>query len=149
MSKHSGFTLVEVLIAMLLLAGGLLGMAALQANSLASNQTAFNRSIATTFAHDLADRMRANSSALATYVAVAPTAAVANGDCTITTGCSPVQMAQNDLFEWNQYLQISLPNAQSSVSLAGTIYTISITWDDNRDGTIDANDPSFQTSFRL
>lgn len=147
MSKHNGFTLVEVLIAMLLLSGGLLGMAALQANSLASNQTAFNRSMATAFAHDLADRMRANRAGLATYVAVAPTAAAAVGDCTNTTGCTPAQMAQNDLFEWNQYLQIALKNAQSSVSLAGTIYTITITWDDNRDGAIDANDPSFQTSF--
>ncbi len=60
MKTNTGFTLIEVLIAMLVLAVGLLGLAGLQATSLRNNQSAYNRSQATQLAYDLADRMRAN-----------------------------------------------------------------------------------------
>lgn len=148
MHNNAGFTLVEVLIAMLLLAGGLLGMAGLQATSLGNNQNAYNRSQATEFAYDIADRMRANSLGIATYTAIAPASAVENADCLITTGCSPADMAQTDLAQWNA-LVTTLPNGQGSIAVAGGVYTITITWDENHDGVADANDPSFQTNFQL
>ncbi|MCX7101946.1 MAG: type IV pilus modification protein PilV, partial [Methylobacter sp.] len=66
MKQTAGFTLIEVLIAMLVLAVGLLGLAGLQATSLKSNQSAYNRSQATQLAYDLADRMRANVAGAAT-----------------------------------------------------------------------------------
>src|SRR5664280_455779 len=77
MNKNSGFTLLEVLIAMLVLAVGLLGLAGLQATSLRNNQSAYNRSQATQLAYDLADRMRNNASVSANYLTtfMAPTAA--------------------------------------------------------------------------
>jgi type IV pilus assembly protein PilV len=56
--KNTGFTLIEVLIAMLVLAGGLLGLAGLQAASLSNGQSAYNRSQATQLAYQLADNMR-------------------------------------------------------------------------------------------
>ena len=62
MNKNTGFTLIEVLIAMIILAVGLLGLAGLQATSLRNNQSAYNRSVATQLAYDIADRMRANYS---------------------------------------------------------------------------------------
>jgi type IV pilus assembly protein PilV len=45
MNKNAGFTLIEVLIAMLVLAVGLLGLAGLQATSLKNNQSAYNHAI--------------------------------------------------------------------------------------------------------
>ena len=60
MKKNTGFTLIEVLIAMIVLAVGLLGLAGLQATSLRNNQSAYNRIKATQLAYDIADRMRAN-----------------------------------------------------------------------------------------
>ncbi|WP_019866222.1 type IV pilus modification protein PilV [Methylovulum miyakonense] len=148
MYKDTGFTLVEVLIAMLLLAGGLLGMAALQATSLGNNQDAYNRSQATEFAYDIADRMRANSLGIATYTTIAPESAVENADCLITTGCSPADMAQTDLAQWNAMVS-TLPLGQGTIAIAGGVYTITIIWDENHDGAVDANDHSFQTSFQL
>jgi len=150
MKNSSGFTLVEVLIAMLVLATGLLGLAGLQATSLGNNLSAYNRSQATQFVYDLADRIRANSSALDTYSTIAPADAVENQDCLITTGCSPADMAQQDLFEWNRMLESALPNNNVTIVTApGGMITITISWDENRDGTIDVDDPNFQTSFRL
>ena len=67
MNKNAGFTLIEVLIAMLVLAVSLLGLAGLQATSLRNNQSAYNRSQATQLAYDLADRMRANAAGISTY----------------------------------------------------------------------------------
>jgi type IV pilus assembly protein PilV len=58
-----GFTLVEVLVAALVLAVGLLGLAGLQLASMKSNHSAYLRSQATVAAYDLLDRMRADPGA--------------------------------------------------------------------------------------
>lgn len=149
MKKHSGFTLIEILIAMLVLAIGLLGLAGLQATSLRNNQSAYNRSQATQLAYDLADRMRANVAGVATYTAILPGAATAKANCLTTTGCIPADMAENDLFEWNSAVNNNLPSGTGSIALAAGVYTITVNWDDNRDGNIDNNDPNFQTNFKL
>lgn len=60
---QGGFTLIEVLIAVLLLSIGLLGLAALQTASLNNNSSAMIRSQANLIAYDILDRMRANTSA--------------------------------------------------------------------------------------
>ena len=82
--KNTGFTLIEVLIAMLVLAGGLLGLAGLQATSLSNGQSAYNRSQATQLAYQLADNMRANIPGVAAYTG--PAAQIAN--CLTTSGAS-------------------------------------------------------------
>lgn len=57
---HGGFTLIEVLVAMLILSIGLLGMAGLQSLSFKMNQSAHLSSQATFLSYDMIDRMRAN-----------------------------------------------------------------------------------------
>jgi len=59
-NKQRGFTLLEVLIALLVLSIGLLGLAALQTTGLRSNEMASMRTTATQLAYDISDRMRAN-----------------------------------------------------------------------------------------
>lgn len=168
MDKNTGFTLIEVLIAMVILAVGLLGLAGLQATSLRNNQSAYNRSQATQLAYDIADRMRANVSAANNYVGtfMAPSAATAQADCsTVSTTCTPAKMAQNDLFQWNAAVSTTLPSGAGTIAQAGTVFTVTINWDDNRDGDVDGNgsglvgdidsdgdtddDPFFQMRFQL
>ncbi|MEJ2108263.1 MAG: type IV pilus modification protein PilV [Acidiferrobacteraceae bacterium] len=60
MTNQRGFTLTEVLIAVLVLAVGLLGLAGLQLAGMKSNHSAYLRSQATIVAYDLLDRMRAD-----------------------------------------------------------------------------------------
>jgi|GEM_PF-713800 len=60
--QQTGFSLVEAVVAVFILAAGLLGLAALQGRSLTYAQTSFYRSIAADLAADLADRIRANRS---------------------------------------------------------------------------------------
>lgn len=147
-NRSTGFTLVEVLVAMLILATGLLGLAGLQASSLGNNQSAYNRSQATQFAYDLIDRIRANRAGLATYQAVDPAAAAASPACLTTAGCTPANMAQNDLYEWNNAIVSALPSGKASLTVVGNVFTIAITWDDDRDND-DSNNHIFETSFQL
>ena len=155
-NKNNGFTLIEVLIAMLVLAIGLLGMAGLQATSLRNNQSAYNRSQATQLAYDISDRMRANTLVAANYVStfMAVADATVKVNCLSTTGCSAADMAENDLFELKTALTTALPNGVASIGVDTitpnpNLYTITINWDDNRDGVINADDPNFQVSFEL
>ncbi len=162
MKKQSGFTLIEVLIAMIVLAVGLLGLAGLQATSLKNNQSAYNRIKATQLAYDIADRMRANYAEAKKpgndYIATTtpPTAAVAN--CRNTTGCSTAQMAQNDLFEWNQAIDIAtnptggLPGGTGTITPSvplGNVVTITLNWVENRDEDNDINQAPDVTTFRM
>jgi len=146
MNKNTGFTLIEVLIAMLVLAVGLLGLAGLQATSLKNNQSAYNRSQATQLAYDLADRMRANVAGKTTYTTGTATATSA---CLTTTGCTKEAMAENDLKEWDDAISATLPSGAGTITVTAGIYTITINWDDNRDGSVNTSDPNFQTSFQL
>jgi len=148
-TQQSGFSLLEVLITLVILAIGLLGLAGLQATGLKSNLSAYHRSQATQLAYDIADRMRANMTAINNYPAINPTTATAQAGC-LAGGCSPALMAQHDIYEWNLALTTALPSGRGTISpaIAG-IYTISIQWDDNRDGAVDGNDPDFQVSFQL
>jgi type IV pilus assembly protein PilV len=149
MNKNAGFTLIEVLIAMVVLAVGLLGLAGLQATSIKNNLSAYNRSQATLLAYDLADRMRANVAGKATYTTILPSAATLKSNCLTTTGCSLADMAENDLFEWNLAVTTTLPSGVGTIANAAGVYTVTINWDDNRDGNTNSNDPNFQTRFQL
>ena len=146
MNKNSGFTLIEVLIAALVLAVGLLGLAGLQAASIKNNLSAYNRSQATQLAYDMADRMRANKNAsldpatgnviaAGTYLTMAPADATDQASCATVTGCTGAQMAQNDLFQWNAALG-TLPGGTGTITVvaATRVFTITVNWDDN--GTV-------------
>lgn len=154
MNKNAGFTLIEVLIAMLVLAFGLLGLAALQASSLGNNQNAYNRSQATQMAYDLADRMRANFTeanklANSAYIKIDPTTAAEQVSCNSAPGCASEVMAENDLFQWNSVVN-TLPKGIGLITVNSItrIFTINISWDDDHDED-DSNNINFATSFQL
>jgi type IV pilus assembly protein PilV len=152
MNRASGFTLIEILIAMVILSVGLLGLAGMQTTVLKNNQSAYHRSLATQLAYDIADRIRANLDdanklAASTYTTMHLEDAGDQSDClSVSSTCTTADMAENDLYEWNQALA-ALPSGQGSVTVvaATRTFTVTITWDDNRDG----DDPNFQMSFQI
>lgn len=99
-TPQSGITLIEVLIAVLILAGGMLGTAALQGRSLIYNNQAYLNTQATMVAYDMLDRIRANS----VYGLDGPGYSVSLGNlpatypttCEIAT-CTPVELARTIL----------------------------------------------------
>src|SRR6185503_5302625 len=97
-ARQQGFTMVEVLVALVVLAIGLLGIAALYLNSLQAGRTAIYRTEAVALAADLADRVRMNRSALAAYGAQFTDTGTQVAACDTTGGCTGAELASNDLF---------------------------------------------------
>lgn len=119
MSKaQHGFSMIEVLITVLILAIGLLGLAGLQSTGIRSNHSAYLRSQATILAYDIADRMRANRSA-----------ALVGAYTTAGSSGIPAQ----DIIAWKNNLAAMLPEGDGIISrTAGNRFTITVQWDDRR-----------------
>ncbi len=121
-----GFTLIEVLVALLVLSIGLLGVAALQLTSLRSNHSSSLRSQATLLAYDIVDRMRANQTA----------ATAGSYDIALAGTSAGGTVALDDLVRWKQNLTNTLPAGQGAVARTGvgpaTKFTITVQWDDSR-----------------
>ena len=135
--RTRGFTLIEALVALLVLSIGLLGVAALQLTSLRSNHGSAMRSQATFLAYDIIDRMRANR------------AAALAGNYNIALGAVGTSgtVAGNDLIAWKQNIARTLPAidyagtpqaADGAVTQTGNIFTVTIRWSDWDDVTAGA-----------
>jgi len=121
--RAGGFTLIEVLIAVLVLSIGLLGLAGLQTVSLRNNNSAYLRSQAAILAYDIVDRMRANRSA----------ATAGAYDLNLTGSyAGSGSIAQNDLNEWVDNLSDVLPGGQGGIARNGSTFTVTVQWDDSR-----------------
>lgn len=127
--RQRGMTLVETLVALVVLSIGLLGVAALQMASLRNNHAAHTRSQATALAYDVADRMRANR-----------TAAI-NGNYDVAIGstiATPSTLAEIDLTAWKNSLAAALPAGDGAITsddaVTGdpNIVRVTIQWDDSR-----------------
>lgn len=123
---NSGFTLLEVLIALLIFSLGLIGLAGLLTVSVRTNHTAYLRTQASFLAQSMADRMRANVLGLwgnnyklnsIVTPPTAPDAAVYTAtiqDCE-TAACSYSDVAKRDLQVWQNQLRAFLPNPGASI----------------------------------
>ncbi|MDQ7091095.1 MAG: type IV pilus modification protein PilV [Methylococcales bacterium] len=163
MKKNHGFTLIEVLISMVILAIGLLGLAGIQMMGLKNNLSSYQRGQATLLVYDMADRMRTNIThaelgSNSQYVMTNPLtqATKQNGCTTITGSCTPSQMAEHDLFEWNTDITRILPNGVGKIEIFGPLanrsFTISLTWDDKskiNDAYKTNDELEFKMSFKL
>lgn len=130
--KNRGFTLIEVLIAMLILAIGVLGIVALQFKGLQYNQDAYLRTQVNLLAYDIADRMRLNQDNAADYASGLTNWTVPGNE---PSGCDFTGTAavgtDNDLDCWKLQLYNSIPPGSiADISSAGGLYTIAIQWTD-------------------
>jgi len=132
-----GFSLIEVLVSVFVLAVGLLGLANLQITSLKINQEAEQRSMAISQINEMADRMRANP------------VGITAGDYNNLSGppslptcnpCSPTQIASRDFSIWNVENAQLLSSGQGKVSNVGlNLFDIILMWDSLRTGATGTN----------
>ena len=127
LSSSKGFTLLEVLIALVIFSFGMLAMAGVLVLSVRVNQSAYLRTQAAFLAQSIADRMRANSSwALWTNLYNSPPggwSAAQPGTATCQPGASPVScafgaIATRDIAMWTAQIARFLPNATESIVCA-------------------------------
>ncbi|OUS06711.1 type IV pilus modification protein PilV [Gammaproteobacteria bacterium 42_54_T18] len=162
-----GFSLIEVLITLLIVAIGLMGTATMQLTGLNSNQSAYLRSQASILVYDMADRMRANAaSAIAGdydgfkfKASKSELEGLVSGNCTATAGgCSGDGQSATDKYEWAQNIMGAgsesalLPGAIGEISMDENGFsTVSISWQElDWDGNSDlrnTSDKSFSIKF--
>jgi type IV pilus assembly protein PilV len=141
--RARGFSLIEVLVATVVLSVGLLGLAALQVSGLRVGQSSFYRAQAAQFASDMADRARANPGQAATC-----TLAI-----TAPTPTSPSTACERDLASWRARLG-TLPGGTGAVAVQQNAVnnmdalTVTVRWDDSRGGGTTTTDFVLVTTLR-
>jgi type IV pilus assembly protein PilV len=133
--RGKGFTLLEVLVALLVLSIGLLGLAGLQTFSLRNNHSAFLRSQAVSLAYDAIDRMRSNRADALNVGSTFNTFfddTEATPDC--SSNCTVVNMAQHQVGAWKNEVA-RLPGGKGQVTIVNGRARVQVRWTDNRDAT--------------
>jgi type IV pilus assembly protein PilV len=131
--KQHGFSMIEALVALVVLGVGMLGVASLYVVTLRASGSAISRTQAVNLASDLGDRIRANRTAGSAYALEELDTGSTSTDCQgASADCSPADMAAYDLSEWQQQVAATLPAAQASVevdiSTNPTTYVITVSW---------------------
>lgn len=121
--RQRGVTLIEVLVALLIMCIGLLGAAAIQLNALKYTDSSSISSQASFVAYDMMDRIRANSTNVSQY-------ALANLAAAPTAGNLASAVTQ-DRFDFGANVT-AIGGTGASIVVNGFVVTITISWDDTR-----------------
>lgn len=137
---ETGFSLIEVMVSLIIIAIGLLGVAKMQAQAIGNVKVSSSRSISAIHAASMASAMHANKAFWAAGLApssvqvtgVMLSDAVLNGQTTncVTSACTPVQLAGFDLQAWGNALVQQLPGGNGTVSCStavGAVISCSVT----------------------
>lgn len=108
----TGLSLIEMLIALVVLSFGLLGLAGLQAYSLKNNHNSYFRSQATVLGYDLLDQIRAK-----------------RADFLEAGGAQP---DTSDVATWSATVAATLPAGQGAVACADGVCQVTVSWNDSR-----------------
>lgn len=132
-NSANGFSLIEVLIALIVMSVGMLGIAGLYVHGMQAGRTSLFRHHAVALAGDVADRIRANPMGQANYVDNG-TAGQPETNCLAET-CTPAEMAASDMYFWDQQAAATLPDGDVTVAHAASTgagdpatYTVTISW---------------------
>jgi len=127
--RSRGFTLLEVLIALVILSIGLLGIAGLQSVGLRSSHGSYLTSQASLLAYDIADRIRANAGGFSGKIAQGTTLV---SSCPETVADTP--LVEADLQAWGCSVEELLPSGAAQIERTAngilSRYTIQISWED-------------------
>ncbi len=141
---QTGFSLIESMVALVVVSVGMIGIASLYGQGLSASRTALYRTQAVNLAADMADRIRVNRLGGPNYGGAA-----ANNNCDPpgVVNCTPAQMAAHDLFVWTNQVTQQLPNGAGTVVVAGTsppTYTITVNWQETGFGAV-----NYQMAIRV
>ena len=143
--NHSaGFTLLEVMIAMVIFSIGLLGLAGIQAVALQNNNSAYTRTISMQLAYNMSDVIRASTdnegnvnsvydSVSSAISGTAPTSCIQKASAG-APDCTDTELANFEIYHWKKRIEKQLPTGLSTIAKSGDIYTITIMWDDEHTG---------------
>lgn len=129
--RQRGFTLLEVLVALVVIAVGMLGVAVLYVEGMKAERTSVYRTTAVNLVADIADRIRVNPNGTISYAAGPLNSGCTNG----AIDCTPQQIAQEDVFWWDRDIAERMPpGANGAIVFVPNgftnRYTITVTWNE-------------------
>lgn len=157
---QAGFTLLEIMIAVVILSVGLLGMALLQSTSLRAAQTTNERSQATMLVYEMMDMVRTNRRQASQYGLIRENQFFGNGrDGACAAGAPvPTQRWAADRNEWVCAVRRAIPDARGRVTVTGAVVPagggvatpatieVRLEWCDPRGGAMSGT-PEFAPAF--
>ena len=138
--KQRGFTLVEVLIALLVLSFGLLGIANLQLSGVSKSRVSFERSQAALLSNEIVERIRSNLPAATAgnyNLAAGAAAATPSSNCIgVSANCSPADLAAADLAYWQRRVNSVLTDTDAVIQVTvsagiATSVNLTLSWGTN------------------
>lgn len=148
--RQRGVSLIESMVALLVISIGLLGIASLQIVAMKQNSVALNHSKAVWIGYNMADRVRANNSQFPNYAGI-DTSNAYSQDC-MGASCTNVQMVTADAADWSDQVE-TLPAGRGMITGDATQLAVTVMWDDEgtgATGTDCGNDPEVDlTCYRV
>jgi type IV pilus assembly protein PilV len=144
LTRARGLTLIECMVAVVVLAIGLLGMAGLILRGLRAGHDALLRTQAVNLVTDMAERIRANPAAAGAYDCASYTGVPSTHNCAATdaaagANCTASELAEDDLARWQDAARAALPLAQARCAAnveytaasaidAPALYRVGVSW---------------------
>lgn len=135
-----GFSLLEVMIAMVILSVGLLGLAGMQVIALENSHESSSRNQAIILAYSMSDRMIANRQAQDAYLIANNTTLPVDTTCSLGS-CISEEVVTYDQSQWKQNLSQQLLSGSGAITGAYPNYTVTVRWDEDRSGAVGLNCP--------
>lgn len=129
--KQRGVTLIESMIALLVISIGLLGIAALQITAMSQNTSAMNHSQAVWLAYNMSDRIRSNITEFDNYDGIDTNDSYSQ-DC-MSAACTTGQMLTADAADWSTMIG-NLPGGRGMITASADGLLVTVMWDDEGTG---------------
>ena len=129
--RQRGLTLIESMVALVVISIGLLGIAALQLTAMNMNSSALHQSKAVWAGYAMADRIRANNIRFANYSGI-DTNDLHSQDC-MNNPCNSDQLLTADAAEWTATVS-NLPSGRGQVTGNANQLMVTVMWDDEGTG---------------
>lgn len=133
-SKEVGSSLIEVVVALFVLAIGMLGVLSMQVKSMQFNQSAYYYSQAVYLANQILENMRSSPDLANAYlIGLDESAPTTSKNCSASgVTCTATELRNFNLKTWRDNVQNTLVSGKSSVERVGNFYAITVQFDDTR-----------------
>jgi type IV pilus assembly protein PilV len=132
-NKEVGSSLIEVVVALFVLAVGMLGVLSMQVKSMQFSQSAYYYSQAVYLANQVLENMRSTPDIANAYlIGLDESSPTSSKDCASGETCSAVELRNFNLKTWRENVETTLISGKSSVERIGSFYAITVQFDDSR-----------------
>jgi len=155
-TNQLGFSMIEILVTMIVIATALFGTAGMQIYAMTISKSSEFRTQAVLLASDISERMEANKAGMiaSNYkMAATKVASTSTSDC-LNSSCTPAMLASWDLSQWSTAASNILPQPTLAVAVSSVVntipasYEIKISWVERSTDKTKRTEPFTYTAIR-